>query len=97
MSGTPGSQCTIALPANTTYLTVNGTRGYQQGSVTFSLSPPPPAEGRPTTVATDNYYNFTAELYETPVDPTVLCNLTITIGDNGSAMVESVKVYSSLE
>lgn len=94
MKGTPGSNCTIRLPANSTYAWINGTKGNQQGNVTFSLSSPPPADGWPTTVSTNSYFSVNTDLYETPLDPTVVYNLTMIVGQNGWAGLESVAVLS---
>lgn len=96
MRGTPGSHCTIPLPANTTYLTVNGTMAYQQGTVNISLSTPPPVEGLPPTFSTNSNFNYSTDLYETPLDPTLLYNLTMAISGEGSAILEGVTLYSSL-
>lgn len=96
MRGNPGTQCAIQLPANSTWLIVNGTMGYQQGNVDFILSPTPPEQGLPPTISTNRYFNYSTNLYETPLDPTLVYNLTMAIGGEGSAILEAVKLYSSL-
>lgn len=75
---------------------VNGTSGYNQGSITFSISPPPPVPDIPSTIPTDCPYNLTAGLYLAPLDPSVWYNFTMSIGGSGNAVIAAVIAVSSL-
>ncbi|WOO81882.1 uncharacterized protein LOC62_04G005398 [Vanrija pseudolonga] len=96
MLGNPGASCSIQLPLNTTYLYVNGTGNYNRGTVTFRLSAPVPVPGFPAKVSTSIPYIFPLTLYETPLDPTLIYNLTIEVGNDGQVGIDMVQVWSSL-
>lgn len=97
MQGSAGSRCTIQLPANTTYTSINGTAGSQLGSLTFSFSNPVPVAGFPATIKTSSTYSYQTSFYETPLDPTLVYNLTIAVGADGPALIHFVNVISSLK
>ncbi|KAL1412368.1 hypothetical protein Q8F55_000113 [Vanrija albida] len=95
MVGQPGSVCSVSLPANTSFIYINGTAGLGHGSATFTLSPPPP-QGFPTTVNTFNPWASTVALYFTPVDPTLQYSLSISVGQDGVLGLDTLEVYSAL-
>lgn len=96
MVGSLGSFCSIQLPFNTTYLYVNGTGGLLRGQVTLRLSQPPPVPGFPTTVSTDLPLAFPITLYETPLDPTLVYNLMIEVGQDGPVGIDMVQIWGSV-
>lgn len=99
MVGDAGSKCSIPLPANSSYLRINGTVDYRQGTVTFRLSPPPPVAGFSMQVNTrcPSPNADVSPLYETPLDPAVVYNLSMSVGQDGPVGIDSVLVYSGLE
>lgn len=96
MIGTPGSLCSVSLPANTSFIYINGTAGIGHGSATFTLSPPPP-QGFPTTINTFNPWAAAVVLYFTPLDPTLQYSLSISVGQDGVLGLDTLEIYSALK
>lgn len=97
MIGSPGSVCSIELPANASYLAINGSMDYQRGTVLFKLSTDPPVQGLPRIVSTASRYASVSGLYETPLDPAVQYNLSIIVGSDGPVGIGGVALTAGLK
>lgn len=92
----PKSRCSIQLPANTSYVRINGTLGSQQGTMSVQLSTPPPVDGFPASFSTASTYSILSDLYETPLDPDIVYNLSIAVGPDGPVGIDTVTVWSGI-
>lgn len=93
MVGSPGASCSTLLPANSSWVEVNATKGHQAGSVSLDLAPPGPLRGA-RTANTSSTFIQEQVIYFASLDPAIQYNLSMTVGNNHSVILSSVAVKS---
>lgn len=96
MVGYPGATVTMDLPANTSYIILNGTVGPDQGTVTFRFEPTQPTYYPAQLDTNHSDSTIVGPLLFTPLAPTIRYSLIIGATGKGPIGLTTVSVFSSL-
>lgn len=80
------SVLTFPVPANTSFLVVNGTTGPKMGNFLVSLTPAPPLSESSANGNARSAWSDPVVLYVTPLDPAV--NYTVQLSSGGPGMAD---------
>lgn len=97
LNGRPGASLTWALPANSSYVVINGTTATTSAYYTVTVSPSPPGGHESFTGNVLQGFTNPAELFMSPLDPNEIYNVTLSVRSDSAGVVgvHSVLTYSS--